>query len=220
MKILRKKHLNYQLKGLIYSTAILLAVYNPVRSFASIVGSPHDFSYAAYSHADGEICKVCHVPHNAKSTQVPLWRGSLTSNGTYNLYSSSTLNASVGQPSAKTRACLSCHDSTLGRGMLTGSCLDCHSFHGSTLDLSLHHPVSFTYDTALTTADGELHDPGTTTVSQLGGKTIQQSMLFEGKMECPSCHDVHATKGDSATASKLLLVANNHSRLCLTCHNK
>ncbi len=216
MKIIKPKHL----LGLVFFAAILAGIFVPSESFASIVGSPHDFSYSDYSHAQGEICKTCHIPHNAKSTQVPLWRGSLTSNGTYIPYSSSTLDASVDQPMAPTKACLSCHDSTIGRGPLTGSCLDCHSFHGSTLNLSLHHPVSFTYDTALMQADGELHDPSATAVSQLGGKTIQQGMLFEGRMECPSCHDVHATKGDSATAPKLLLVANNHSRLCLTCHNK
>lgn len=224
IKILGKKYLCRTAAVLSALTVIFLAVLIFSKtSSAGIVGSPHDFSYAPVfpsDHGPGEICKVCHVPHNAGTTDLPLWRGSLGSNGTYTLYSSDTLDATVNQPMVPTKACLSCHDSTIGRGPLHGSCLDCHSFHGNTLNLAVHHPVSFTYDTTLAQADGALHDPSAATVPSLGGKTIQQGMLYQNRMECASCHDVHATKGDSTTAPNLLLVANNRSRLCLTCHNK
>ena len=89
-------------------------------------------------------------------------------------------------------------------------------------DLSKDHPISFEYTPALATADGELYDP-TATDSGLGDK-IDVDMLFDNgsgvktKVECASCHDVHNSK--SAGNSKLLLIANNDSALCLTCHNK
>lgn len=208
---------------LIVLTVIIGMGLMPLGAPAGIVDSPHDFSYAPVfpsDHGPGEICKVCHTPHNAASVDPPLWRGTLRPHGTYNLYSSDTLNASVNQPMVPTKACLTCHDGTLGRGPLHGSCLDCHSFQGDTLNLALHHPVSFVYDTALAEADGQLHDPSTTTIPQLGGKTIEEGMLYQDRMECSSCHDVHATKGDSPTAPNLVLISNNQSRLCLSCHDK
>jgi predicted CXXCH cytochrome family protein len=43
-------------------------------------------------------------------------------------------------------------------------------------------------------------------------------LLFDNKVECASCHDVHNTV--SATATKLLLIKNDVSKLCLSCHSK
>jgi len=57
--------------------------------------------------------------------------------------------------------------------------------------------------------------PPTTTNSGLGS-TIDNDMLFDGKMECASCHDVHNRFG----VSGLLKMSNVNSELCLTCHNK
>lgn len=187
--------------------------------FAQITGSPHDFSGVSFVHgADGEICKVCHVPHNAGLNYAPLWRSELAV-GTYALYSSDTLDATVNQPMAPTKACLTCHDGSIASGPLTG-CIDCHKnyFHGDS-NLGNDHPVSFTYDTALAQTDGALQEPDDTMVTSLG-KTINKGMLYQERLECSSCHDVHATKGDSATAPHLLLVNNDQDSLCLTCHIK
>jgi len=84
-------------------------------------------------------------------------------------------------------------------------------------DLSNDHPVSFTYNNALATADGGLHPP-TTQSSGLGG-TISADMLFgtaSDQVECASCHDVH----NAANIPALLLKPNTGSALCLTCHAK
>ncbi len=80
--------------------------------------------------------------------------------------------------------------------------------------MSNDHPISFTYDAALATSDGELFDPSTIS-SGLGG-TIAADMLFGNKLECASCHDVHNAAGNP----DLLVKANTASALCLTCHDK
>jgi predicted CXXCH cytochrome family protein len=83
-------------------------------------------------------------------------------------------------------------------------------------NLTNDHPVSFTYNTSLATTDGGLHDPSTKLVGGVGSGTIQQKWLFNDKMQCASCHDVHNGLG----VNNLLVKSNTSSGLCLTCHNK
>jgi len=210
-----------KLRGHFVIIFVIFTLLAPRRLLANITGSPHDFS-GAYSnpHGRGEICQVCHTPHNAGSSQVPLWRGGLFIDY-YKLYSSDTLDATVSQPrdGGSSKACLTCHDGSIAKGALTG-CQYCHNWGPRDTNLSNDHPISFTYDAALAQKDGALRDPGNTPVSSLGGKTIKEVMLSQNRMECSSCHDVHATKGDSATARKLLLVNNAQDKLCFTCHIK
>ncbi len=200
---------------------MVLAVFGfifALKSFAAITGSQHDFSSESWNPS-GEICLVCHAPHNAISTIAPLWNHAITTS-TFTIYSSPSLEATVGQPSASSKTCLSCHDGTLG---LDPSGTTDTTITGSAnlgTDISNDHPVSFTYDSDLATADGTLFDPTVQTVPSLGGKTIAQGMLIDNKLECGSCHDVHNNKGDAPTSPKLLVVNNEGSALCLTCHNK
>jgi len=184
---------------------------------AQITGSEHDFSGQGWGTT--EICQPCHTPHNA-STALPvvLWNHAVTS-ATYTLYSSPTMNATTGQPGGVSKACLSCHDGTVALdsfGGSTGSTFISGPANFGT-DLSNDHPVSFTYNNALATADGGLHPP-TTEASGLGG-TIAADMLFglgSDQVECASCHDVH----NAANLQSLLLKSNAGSALCLTCHAK
>lgn len=213
MKYLKKKFI------LLTITFLLLM---KLTLFAEITNSPHDFSKVTDVHGSGQICKVCHTPHNGRSNEMPLWRGRLGTYGTYTLYGSDTLDATVNQPLVPTKACLTCHDGAIALAPIT-YCTGCHKNSGhipGDRNLSNDHPVSFIFDAALAQTDGALQDPNGTVVSTLGGKTIRQGMLYQDRMECTSCHDVHATKGDSGTAPKLLLVNNNKDKLCLTCHNK
>jgi len=179
----------------------------------TVVGSAHDFSGESWS--DGQICGPCHTPHNALANDIPLWSHELTA-ATFTLYDSATLDATVGQPTGASKACLSCHDGTVA--------LD--SFGGNTgvdviegdanlgTDLSDDHPISFTYDGALAANDGDLYDP-TAASSGLGG-TIDEDLLLAGRMECSSCHNPHNESGED----HLLVKANAGSALCLTCHDK
>ncbi|MCF6283924.1 MAG: cytochrome c3 family protein [Candidatus Hydrogenedentes bacterium] len=183
---------------------------------ASIAGSAHDFSTKGWN-TTGEMCVVCHTPHNADNTvaNAPLWNHDVTT-ATYTPYTSLTLDATVGQPAGTTKLCLSCHDGTIavdsfggatGTNFLTGG-------KNLSIDLSDDHPISFTYDATLASADAGLFDP-TSVNSGLGG-TIDADMLFGGKVECSSCHDVH----NAFNNNDLLVKSNAGSALCLTCHNK
>jgi hypothetical protein len=201
----------------------------------TIVGSPHDFSTQGWS--GGQICIACHTPHggNTTVTNAPLWNHEVTSK-VYTLYSSGTLNAGpLAQPTGVSKLCLSCHDGTVavdsfgggsGSNFMTGSIAVGADAQGS---LANDHPIGFAYNTALATADGALFDPSTKTVEiGTGGTktksgTIAAMMLFNGQLECASCHDVHngftANNGTNLGAP-LLRVTKAGSAICLTCHNK
>ena len=183
----------------------------------NISGSAHDFSTASWN-TSGQICIVCHTTHNADVTvtDAPLWNHQITT-ATFTPYSSSSLNATVGEPDASSKLCLSCHDGTIATDNFGGVTDGTYFVTGDQLigtSLANDHPISFTYDATLATTDGGLFDP-TTTNSGIGG-TIDEDLLIGHKMQCASCHDVHNSSG----VDKLLLVDNSGSALCLTCHNK
>ncbi len=198
--------------------AIMVVFFFAGSTFAqTIVGSAHDFSGETWNPG-GEICITCHTPHHANTTvaEAPLWNHDVTT-ATFTVYSSSTLDATVGQPNNESKLCLSCHDGSVALDNFGGATGGTNFITGDALigtDLSNDHPVSFTYDATLATNDGGLFDP-TTTNSGLGG-TIDNDMLFTARLECASCHDVHNGSG----VGNLLVKSNAASALCLTCHNK
>lgn len=191
----------------------------PGFALAQITGSSHDFSGTGW--AGGEICIVCHTPHNADTTVslAPLWNHELTT-ATYTLYSSATLDATPGQPAGISKLCLSCHDGTVGLDAFGQPPSAGTVFMASTdfgyvgVDLSNDHPISFAYTDGL---DPGLHDPSTTLAGLPGSSGfILDEMLFGGNLECASCHDPHDALGVGA----MLVKSNASSDLCLTCHNK
>jgi hypothetical protein len=200
-------------------TIVSFLAVKSVSASLNDVGAKHNFSNSSIysSHGQGEICQICHVPHSAGSTVVPLWRGALSStNNTYLPYKSDTFNLAPDKPTAPSIACLTCHDGSIAKGPVTG-CGSCHG--GSDFNLSNDHPISFAYDRT----NPGLNDPSTGDIATL-------KMLYGSnqRVECTSCHDIHETKGASShnnnnTAdgqSHLLLVDNHQSKLCLTCHKK
>ena len=186
-------------------------------SAQTIVGTDHDLSGA--QGTGGEICVVCHTPHNADTSvaEAPLWNHEVTG-ANFTVYTSPTFDGGPSiQPAGASRLCLSCHDGTVALDAFGGGAGTANNFiDGNALigtDLSNDHPISFTYDSALAAADGGLADPATAG-SGLGG-TIDADMLFAGNMECASCHDVHDNN-----IAPFLRVSNAASAMCLTCHNK
>jgi predicted CXXCH cytochrome family protein len=201
-------------------TAITFLVFTQVINAQTIVGSAHDFSGQTTWNTSGEICKVCHTPHNADITvlNAPLWNHQLTV-ATFVPYSSATMNATTGQPDGSSKLCLSCHDGTVALANFGGVTTGTNFMTGTSLvgtNLANDHPVSFTYNAALALADPGLFNPDLTN-SGLGGH-ISDDLLIGGKMQCSSCHDVHnSAPGNLAS---LLVKSNAASALCLTCHNK
>ncbi len=208
---------------LVLFALIIIAI---VDSSAVITGSKHDFS--SENWAANEICIVCHTPHNAiASTDAPLWNHTYTSQS-FTMYSNpNTIDGTIdASPNSTSKMCLSCHDGATAvdsYGGATGTILlNSTNFPGTRANLGTglgnDHPISISYTTSTATADKELHDPATTSVTALGG-TIKAKMLYSDKVECSSCHDVH-NSGSASTNGHMLLLSNNASALCLTCHNK
>jgi len=164
---------------------------------AGIAGTDHDFSSDNWD-GHNQICVVCH---------------------TYVLYSSPTLNATdISQPTGASKLCLSCHDGTVAVDAFGGrngtEFMSGKKAVGAD-ELANDHPISFTYDTALAQADGELKDPATASSGK--GGTIDADLLFNGKLECSSCHDVHNT---DTVDGDFLRLSRTQSAICLTCHIK
>jgi predicted CXXCH cytochrome family protein len=189
---------------------------------ASIVGSAHDLRSggpSAWKGTNDQTCVYCHTPHNGLSTLIPLWNHPTTATASFTLYpSGGTLNATPGQPTGASRACLSCHDGTLAADSF-GTSTGTHPLTGPALlgtDLSNDHPISFTYDATLVTADTASNGGVVGLVSPSSASLVVAGIpLFSGKLECASCHNVH----DPANGS-FLRVNNAQSALCLKCHIK
>jgi predicted CXXCH cytochrome family protein len=224
--------------GLAGIVALLLA---PLQSNSgTIVGSAHDLS----TGATPEPCAFCHTPHFANTRiQAPLWNRFVDPNAVFTLYASSSMDTTVTQPSPISRLCLGCHDgvnaTTMGSNGYSGStkhdlvkppgfpppdhssqpnCNGCHAdlafgraskIKTPGTDLSDDHPISMTYPTPA--QDPKFNPPP----DLVNGWGLGNVRLYQGKVECISCHDVH--KPDFAP---FLVKPNTASALCLTCHNK
>ncbi|MCB0284940.1 MAG: cytochrome c3 family protein [Calditrichae bacterium] len=205
------------LKKVLYFSILAVFILGVNLFGQNIVGSAHDFSSDSWN-TTGQICIVCHTTHNADVSvnDAPLWNHETTASS-FTPYTSSTLDATAGQPDASSKLCLSCHDGTIAVDNFNGKTSGTHFLTGNPnvgTDLNDDHPVSITYDAALASADGGLYNP-TTTNSGLGG-TISEDLLIGNQVQCASCHDVHNGSG----IDKLLRKSNNASALCLTCHDK
>ena len=221
----------------------------PTLAQATIIGSPHDLSQATWNTRKG-VCSPCHAAHNTDPAQlVPLWSHATTT-ATFTPYSSPTMQATPGQPTGASLACLSCHDGTVAiNQMISGQ-------QGSTAEYidpsaqigpNLHntHPVSFTYDSALATADGALNDPDTYHIgdpvptagntapvpsswsgTSITGWTLNKALLGSSHtMQCSSCHDVHKDIGSAPTSGIMVKISGTDasgrgSTICRNCHLK
>lgn len=186
--------------GLLILTLFLLPAAAGAQS--SVVGSKHDLNPVYTS--SGQVCWYCHTPHTANPV-APLWNREVPGS-TYSVYESSTMAATVGQPTGSALLCLSCHDGTIAANLTYHDAL----FGGGetpqflsgdvnlTTDLSDDHPVSVDY-------------PGTS--PRLVQPAPSSLLLEEGKVQCRTCHDPH-----DDTYGRFLVISNDQSALCLTCH--
>ena len=159
-----------------------------------------------------DVCRFCHTPHAANPIG-PLWNRQDPGHY-YEVYRSSTLAATVGQPTGSSRLCLSCHDGTIAlaqtynprsgiQGTLYISPQDA-GYIGT--DLTDDHPISFIYDSALATKKRQLRDPSSL--------PRELPLDHERRLQCMTCHDAH-----DDSLGKFLRMDNRESRLCTSCHN-
>lgn len=146
-------------------------------------------------------------------------------------------------PSGPSMACLSCHDGTVavnarmaggysvsygsmnasatsagdfsitsggtGAGAYTLGTLTKHivgTLSGTNVDLTTVHPIAVTYDNVKQPA--------------LWAAPKAPAEIFQGKVQCASCHDVHNWSPDGGTTGLFLRDTTVGSKLCLDCHNK
>ncbi|MDH3519173.1 MAG: hypothetical protein OEM49_01855 [Myxococcales bacterium] len=198
----------------------LLGAHGAAR--AQVRGSRHDLTVsgavafnapgpAATAQEEG-VCIFCHTPHRAPA-QTPLWNRRMP-RLVYTPYSSSTLQASPGQPTGDSKLCLSCHDGTIALGAVLSRELPAAAMGRAlsgrarlSTDLSDDHPISFDYDAALAAADPEIVYP----------QSLPSHIRLDGagQMQCTSCHDSHNTGFDH-----FLVMDAAYSALCTSCHDK
>ncbi len=118
------------MRRLLLLTALFSMLYAS-SAYAMITMSRHNLSSTQPLGAIGtisttntsEVCVFCHTPHGG-TTNAPLWNRALATAGNYTPYTSTTMDATTGQPGGISLACLSCHDGTIALDALrnaTGS---------------------------------------------------------------------------------------------------
>jgi len=157
------------------------------------------------------LCVFCHTPHNATPLS-PLWNRELQPQ-VYTVYTSpSMVAASLPQPTGPTKLCLSCHDGMLAMGstvnpaggiaMAGADVLSPSSLSNFGLDLSAHHPVSFSYQASLPNPALAPTPPTDLTFGD------------SDELHCTTCHDPHDDQ-----FGKFLAKDNRYSALCISCHD-
>ncbi len=166
------------------------------------------------------------------------WNRFLPATNNYELYRSQTIDNQVSSPNGISLLCLSCHDGTMAVDMVVfkpasfdattdgamhmrinsaddiESCGKCHNgqvAHDISVkvigtDLKNDHPISMTY-AGSNFKDPDFRPPDHTNGFDNGVK------LYEGKVECATCHNVHNPQNELFLRAKAEV-------LCFTCHIK
>ena len=199
----------------LFQISLLLLTLYSSSLHSGVAATKHHLSVSGTgtikASSEQQICVFCHTPHNAAPLQ-PLWNHA-SSGSVYTPYSSTTVNASPGQPTGASMLCLSCHDGTIALGNVLSKTNPITMAGGVTTmpagvthlgtDLSDDHPISFNFMSGLP----EFVNPST-----LDGAVKLDNT---GQMQCTSCHDPH-----DDTNGKFLVMQNTASALCNTCHIK
>jgi len=194
--------------------AILITSFLPVWAGTGITGSKHDFSAEAWNDT-GEICVVCHVPHNhgRDTGRVGLLWNHELSTATYELYSSPFMKATSEQPRGPSKRCLSCHDGTVGVDAFGGRGGVKHMTGAALVgtDLRMTHPISVRW----------LHKGSPSSCENchnMHGKDPRNIPFYNGYVECSSCHEPH--DGVPGNNPSMLRKTTELSALCFHCHDK
>ncbi len=246
------------MKALLSLTAgvAMAAMLAPTTASALIDNTAHDFSNAAWNFGSGEICRVCHIPHDTENPNLVdgagnpielLWNRALDTTTTFQPYAIfSTASAgtmpTVGQPDGISKLCLGCHDGAValdefdaqsdGSRRTTWSGTDTYvgDVNPEALipamgvgDLRRTHPISVTYPSGLFVHNSSSFSP---TSRPLGMSGTIGDVLDNGKVQCSTCHDVHAEEAIAGThllrqaVKQSLATDGRASSLCRTCHLK
>ncbi len=173
----------------------------PLDAFAGgIVGSKHDFSDGGRVPRD--LCTPCHTPH-ITAAQAPLLvrRPAATQ-------PAASYRTAAGDLNEASLVCLSCHDGSVAPDVYAGS----HAvtwFEQSTVGAPLGRPrmTSHPLGVSMPLNDPTYHSPA----AAVQGGAVR---LYDGRVQCTSCHDPHNTNRHPG----MLWISNERSRQCLACH--
>ena len=259
--------------------AMLLASESQAARESRISATKHNLSSSGtgttHSTTESQICVFCHTPHGSDTSQsAPLWNKTLA-NTTYTAYTSSSLDAatiqgvSAGQPLGSSKLCLSCHDGVMALGSVRvlqgqqnvtiggGTQVTMPAGSGSSTgytrllgtDLTNDHPISVTFDQALSDRDGELRRPSASPLNRwgtvFGVRSAQDSYKpllpleptgsgSAGQVQCTTCHDPHIRETDLTAERNIKFLRGNRVQkaqptstyvagndiVCLSCHDK
>ena len=198
---------------------VMLCWVRPANLHADIALTRHNLSawslyatnvrpFSAVDVRRNRVCIYCHTPHNADSTQAPLWGHMSSSVAVYNVISTVTIGKT--QPNGISKKCLSCHDGTVAIGalvngnqiLMTGNDVlsekmapTAAGYLGTDLvNNHYHHPVSYNYSTAA--YQKNLLDPGEM-VLPLSAYNKKHMLDRLGRVQCHSCHNPHNDGGNS-----------------------
>jgi len=186
------------------------AIADP-KEYESVNGSPHDLAANPAIAGGFGTCAWCHVMDEASGkVHAALNRGEPASEIT--LYRNDRLSTKVSELSGVSSHCMTCHDGETPFDAIGGA-IGTKANNMNTLypgsaaiigtDLNNHHPVGVANPAGI-----YFNDPAVIAQSGL--------WLYDGKVECTTCHDVHGGAG----FGKFLVKDNRASALCLDCHNK
>ncbi len=191
--------------------------------------------------ASDRLCSYCHTPHvPTNGIPTPLWARKAKVSQGWGVYASATLEATPVDPSDPTggqnknesNMCLSCHD---GSALWTAAAYEKRPYAGSTswtpyetrhvLDnqrliggtkygntLTHTHPINFDYDAAQALDDGLYVKQNAKYVFDDGTEKVGR--LFNGKVQCSSCHNPHKTDTKMNTGTTV------DGKMCVACHKK
>jgi predicted CXXCH cytochrome family protein len=208
------------MKKMLLLTVALVLVAGVAAAGTSIVNSNHDMRSWLTNESTSQVCVFCHTPHMAAGrTQDPLWNHSMTTTGSFGVYSSSTMNSSATAVQGTTSTsllCLSCHDGTVAVNSFWKNPTDGGTFaagtgQGPALNAGGYITGSANIGTDLTNDASQGGDTDIRVRTSVSGSIL----FFGGTMQCGSCHNVH-----NPQFVPFLRMNNSGSGLCLACHIK
>jgi len=216
-----------------FAALLALAVAGALGAQEGVLGTLHDLSVTGASDlrslSETQVCKFCHIPHNAVEAQ-PLW-GRTLSKAQYEMPTVPTAQgrAAMPQPDGSSRLCLSCHDGTIALGESAGNRRTAaregaagaarfspgqRGYLGT--DLSGGHPISFTVPDGDATGVPD-RDMGLRPLTAIAADPDVR-LDPRGKLQCTTCHDPHSDRHYVSGRVPHFWVKNSIEGVCLTCH--
>jgi hypothetical protein len=200
--------------------------------YAGVASTRHNLSATGSGEvramSETQICKFCHIPHNALVPEA-LWSRRLpeVQYDVPPVRDSSGARVVRHQPDGSSRLCLSCHDGTIALGEIGGEPRPIAMIGATRLeegrpgflgtDLTGAHPISFVVPDGDRGLDDTERDMGIRPLSSIraaGGVRLDAA----GKMQCTTCHDPHIDRYYQEGRVPHFWVKPTVEEVCLACH--